>query len=219
MWFCMRNRFWCTGRRVIHGFEEHPGTPCRRVRFGSTNTPFAPTLLFRTQPIPFGHARYMCVQCLNCRWFLFMLSMLAMRRAHSLSSRILPLAQSSFTPRHVSSLYTRVAPLPLARAARASSKSDVRFRHGASFGYSTGSSTNASAVAVDPISHPSFKILKTDIVEEYGAYCTLYEHERTGAQVLSVSIEDDNKVFGITFRTPPTDSTVRTSHSSPCMRS
>ncbi|MBW1801786.1 MAG: insulinase family protein, partial [Deltaproteobacteria bacterium] len=35
----------------------------------------------------------------------------------------------------------------------------------------------------------------------------LYRHVKTGAEVLSLINEDENKVFGISFRTPPTDST------------
>jgi len=35
----------------------------------------------------------------------------------------------------------------------------------------------------------------------------MYRHKKTGAELLSVHNDDDNKVFGITFRTPPTDST------------
>jgi Zn-dependent M16 (insulinase) family peptidase len=46
-----------------------------------------------------------------------------------------------------------------------------------------------------------------DFINEYGAKCTLYRHKITGAELLSVENDDDNKVFGITFRTPPTDST------------
>jgi hypothetical protein len=54
--------------------------------------------------------------------------------------------------------------------------------------------------------HPAFDIVKTDLVEEYSADCILYRHKVTGAEVLSVSKDDDNKVFGIAFRTPPADS-------------
>lgn len=57
------------------------------------------------------------------------------------------------------------------------------------------------------MTHPAFEILDTDIVDEFGAYCTLYRHKQSGAELLSVSTDDDNKCFGITFRTPPTDST------------
>lgn len=35
----------------------------------------------------------------------------------------------------------------------------------------------------------------------------LFTHKKTGGEVMSVSVADENKVFGITFRTPPADST------------
>ncbi|THG05826.1 hypothetical protein TEA_026437 [Camellia sinensis var. sinensis] len=35
----------------------------------------------------------------------------------------------------------------------------------------------------------------------------LYKHKKTGAEIMSVSNDDENKVFGIVFRTPPKDST------------
>lgn len=57
------------------------------------------------------------------------------------------------------------------------------------------------------VEHPAYEILKKDLVSEYGAYCTMYKHKKTGAELLSVHNDDDNKVFGITFRTPPSDST------------
>jgi len=57
------------------------------------------------------------------------------------------------------------------------------------------------------VTHPAFDVVERDVVNEYGAYCTLYRHKKSGAELLSVSNDDDNKVFGITFRTPPEDST------------
>ncbi|KAL3914188.1 MAG: hypothetical protein SGILL_006200, partial [Bacillariaceae sp.] len=57
------------------------------------------------------------------------------------------------------------------------------------------------------IEHPAYEIVQTDFVEEYGTATTLYKHKKSGAELLSVSSDDDNKVFGITFRTPPEDST------------
>jgi len=57
------------------------------------------------------------------------------------------------------------------------------------------------------VTHPSYEVVSKDVVTEYGAYCTLYRHKKTGAELLSVANDDDNKVFGITFRTPPSDST------------
>lgn len=53
----------------------------------------------------------------------------------------------------------------------------------------------------------SFEPLRSESIEEYGAEATLYRHTRTGAEVMSVRVDDENKVFGITFRTPPPDHT------------
>jgi len=52
-----------------------------------------------------------------------------------------------------------------------------------------------------------FEHVKEDIIEEYGAKVILFRHKKTGAEIMSVSVPDENKVFGITFRTPPNDST------------
>lgn len=57
------------------------------------------------------------------------------------------------------------------------------------------------------VTHPAYDIVAKDVVTEYGAYCTLFRHKKSGAELLSVANDDDNKVFGITFRTPPSDST------------
>lgn len=57
------------------------------------------------------------------------------------------------------------------------------------------------------VTHPAYEVLQRDVVTEYGAYCTLFRHKKSGAELFSVSVDDDNKVFGITFRTPPEDST------------
>ena len=61
--------------------------------------------------------------------------------------------------------------------------------------------------------HDAFHLFKTETLDEYGATCHLYEHKKSKAQVLSViKPDDDNKVFGVTFRTPPRDSTGLPSH-------
>jgi Zn-dependent M16 (insulinase) family peptidase len=44
-------------------------------------------------------------------------------------------------------------------------------------------------------------------IKELGTVARLYRHRKTGAQVLSLTNQDENKVFGITFRTPPWSST------------
>jgi len=41
--------------------------------------------------------------------------------------------------------------------------------------------------------HPAYEVLNKDVVTEYGAYCTLYRHKKSGAELLSVSVDDDNK--------------------------
>ena len=52
-----------------------------------------------------------------------------------------------------------------------------------------------------------FKLNRQETISELNAEAKLYRHQRTGAELLSLQTEDTNKVFGITFRTPPTDST------------
>jgi len=52
-----------------------------------------------------------------------------------------------------------------------------------------------------------YELVKHDKIDEYGAKVSLFKHKKTGAEVMSVSVPDENKVFGITFRTPPADST------------
>eukprot|EP00898_Chlorokybus_atmophyticus_P006310 jgi/Chlat1/6680/Chrsp49S00479 len=52
-----------------------------------------------------------------------------------------------------------------------------------------------------------FEEVETQFITEYNADCTLYRHKKTGAELMSVKTDDENKVFGIVFRTPPSDST------------
>ncbi|AMK10001.1 insulinase family protein [Pseudodesulfovibrio indicus] len=44
-------------------------------------------------------------------------------------------------------------------------------------------------------------------IAEMATKAVVYRHDKTGARVLSLSNDDENKVFGISFRTPPSDST------------
>lgn len=55
--------------------------------------------------------------------------------------------------------------------------------------------------------HPAFEVVKEQFISELKTKGTLYRHKATGAQFLSMENEDENKVFGITFRTPVSDST------------
>lgn len=52
-----------------------------------------------------------------------------------------------------------------------------------------------------------FELIRDAELAEINATARIYRHQKTGAQLLSVIIDDENKVFGISFRTPPTDST------------
>ena len=49
-------------------------------------------------------------------------------------------------------------------------------------------------------SHPNYEKVDTFIINEYGLEGALYHHKKSGAQVISISTTDENKVFGITFR-------------------
>jgi Zn-dependent M16 (insulinase) family peptidase len=53
----------------------------------------------------------------------------------------------------------------------------------------------------------SFNLIKEQHIPELNSNAKLYEHKRTGARLLSVINDDENKVFSINFRTTPKDST------------
>lgn len=52
-----------------------------------------------------------------------------------------------------------------------------------------------------------FELIKEQEIPEINSFARLYRHQKTGAELLSLENDDENKVFGITFRTPPEDST------------
>ncbi|KAL8156248.1 hypothetical protein AgCh_001374 [Apium graveolens] len=52
-----------------------------------------------------------------------------------------------------------------------------------------------------------FEKVSEEFIEECKSKAVLYKHKKTGAEVMSVSNDDENKVFGVVFRTPPKDST------------
>ncbi|KAK9166464.1 hypothetical protein Scep_001655 [Stephania cephalantha] len=52
-----------------------------------------------------------------------------------------------------------------------------------------------------------FQKVSEEFIGECKSRAVLYKHRKTGAEVMSVSNDDENKVFGIVFRTPPKDST------------
>ncbi|MEE8389797.1 MAG: insulinase family protein [Anaerolineae bacterium] len=52
-----------------------------------------------------------------------------------------------------------------------------------------------------------FELIREQTIPEINAHVKLFRHVKTGAELLSLENDDENKVFGITFRTPPPDST------------
>ncbi|WP_353948595.1 insulinase family protein [Sporolactobacillus sp. Y61] len=52
-----------------------------------------------------------------------------------------------------------------------------------------------------------FRFLHTEKVAEINSTAFLFEHVKSGARLLYLQNEDENKVFTISFRTPPEDST------------
>ena len=55
--------------------------------------------------------------------------------------------------------------------------------------------------------YSGFKLIESKSIKEVDSTGYLFEHEKTGAKLYYLSNEDDNKVFSVSFRTPPTDST------------
>ena len=53
----------------------------------------------------------------------------------------------------------------------------------------------------------NFKLIREQFVSEFNGTVKEYRHEPTGAEIICVENTHNNKAFGITFRTPPSDST------------
>ena len=56
------------------------------------------------------------------------------------------------------------------------------------------------------MSDHQFRVIRDEYIDELKTQAYVYYHP-SGAKVLSLANDDENKVFGITFRTPPKDST------------
>ena len=52
-----------------------------------------------------------------------------------------------------------------------------------------------------------FRVSKQEYIKEVNSTAYLMEHEKSGARLLYLANDDDNKVFSIGFRTPPSDDT------------
>jgi Zn-dependent M16 (insulinase) family peptidase len=51
-----------------------------------------------------------------------------------------------------------------------------------------------------------FELLREQVLPELNSTARVYRHAKTGAELLSLVNSDENKVFGVTFRTVPKDS-------------
>ncbi len=52
-----------------------------------------------------------------------------------------------------------------------------------------------------------FKVVRKSVIPETDSTAWFFEHEKSGAQLFFLQNDDDNKVFSISFRTPPVDDT------------
>ncbi|AWZ49704.1 peptidase M16 [Clostridiaceae bacterium 14S0207] len=52
-----------------------------------------------------------------------------------------------------------------------------------------------------------FKLIEERQIEELKGVGRIFEHEKSGARLFSIQNEDDNKIFTVSFRTPPYDNT------------
>lgn len=55
--------------------------------------------------------------------------------------------------------------------------------------------------------HHGFELLREQDIPELDTHARLFRHQKTGAELLSLENDDENKAFGIAFSTPPADST------------
>lgn len=56
----------------------------------------------------------------------------------------------------------------------------------------------------DEVAHQlGFQKISEEFIPECKSKAVLFRHIKTGAEVMSLSNHDENKVFGIVFRTPP----------------
>ena len=53
----------------------------------------------------------------------------------------------------------------------------------------------------------AYELLQKEEIKDIHAMGYLYRHKKSGARVMLLSNDDENKVFNIAFRTPPANST------------
>lgn len=58
----------------------------------------------------------------------------------------------------------------------------------------------------------AYEVLQTEDLSDLKSKGTLLKHKKSGARVLLMENDDENKVFTIGFRTPPSDSIRSSTH-------
>ena len=102
-----------------------------------------------------------------------------------------------------------LAPAAAARAALKRPRGCAAARPGARRGvYCKAVAAPVSPTELKPPANlHGFELMREEYVAEYDAKVFMFRHEKTGAEVMSLSNDDENKTFGVTFRTPPANST------------
>ena len=72
---------------------------------------------------------------------------------------------------------------------------------------STGAAAGTADYATDFLSLPQYELVKHEYLADINSDCYLMKHRKSGARVVLIPNNDNNKVFYIAFRTPPKDST------------
>lgn len=80
----------------------------------------------------------------------------------------------------------------------------VHFRSMASRPAAVAAPTSPSHVA--PAKLHGFTLVEEQYIPEYDSQVLMYRHDKTGAQIMSAINTDENKTFGVTFRTPVANS-------------
>ena len=57
------------------------------------------------------------------------------------------------------------------------------------------------------INHAAYELLQSTFINEINSDAFVLRHKKSGARLLLLSNDDNNKVFNIAFRTPPVDNT------------
>ncbi|KAJ6671254.1 hypothetical protein OIU85_015050 [Salix viminalis] len=129
-------------------------------------------------------------------------------RSSSFTRRILHRPISPLTPRSLL-LPRRCRFLPLSDTTYSSSFhfNKHHFSSASPHAIATQCSPGVSTLPDEVAAKYGFEKVSEEFIGECKSKAVLFKHKKTGAEIMSVSNDDENKVFGIVFRTPPKDST------------